>query len=287
MMQFESKFESKFEFRILILDPDEESFDKLHMSALSTFGPEGEIIKENDLALMENMKVTRCATPEQIEENPGAAAWNCLFISLHFPNCFAIAQQFYQENPFCYQVFYEVPPFFNTQKLTRLLRSRPIGLLESVVDKESIREILTLAWHISEIKEGVLRLATRTRYFLISQKNILYIRSEGHKCYFYTDTYVKSVESTKEALFVHPTDSKDDIFTYEFITTLSKVEAMLPRSFLRVHQSFIVNTDYIKAVKTEKDNYTVVFEKNGISDEIPVSSKYKGVVKNWLLNGEI
>jgi hypothetical protein len=266
---------------MLALDPDPDSTEALRLSIYHMYDAKGERIADNDLAVLESMALIQCKNKEQLDTIPGGAAWNCLFISLHFPDCFAVAQRFYRENPFCYQVFIDASRSYTKEELSCIMHSRPVGLLESVGDPQEVREMLWFIWHISDIKTGVLRLSSRKRYCTVPLDSIVYIKSDGHKCYFYTAIYANSVSCTEDDIFVYPAKSEKDIFAYVQSAKLSEIEKMLPPDFKRVHQSFIVNTKYIWIVDTEKGNYAITLRKNGITTEIPISVKYKEDVKNW------
>ena len=81
----------------------------------------------------------------------------------------------------------------------------------------------------------------------ISEKNIYYIRKDGMKLLFKTDT--------------------DTIETY---SSFSKISKVLPYNFIRCHKSYIVNVNNIKYI--ESTNNTMSFQDNSICY---IGPKYK------------
>jgi len=71
---------------------------------------------------------------------------------------------------------------------------------------------------------------------------------------------------TKDIFFIERNKSKTTIYTkdstYESCYSLNAIKEELPESFLRVHRSYIVNTDEI--IRINKDNKTICFN-NGLN----------------------
>ncbi|WKN29849.1 LytTR family DNA-binding domain-containing protein [Porifericola rhodea] len=61
--------------------------------------------------------------------------------------------------------------------------------------------------------------------------------------------------------------------------TLSQLEAKLPRNFLRVHRSSIVNEDYIKSIEREKGGKHSITLNDQKNKSIQVSQSYGQTVK--------
>lgn len=63
--------------------------------------------------------------------------------------------------------------------------------------------------------------------------------------------------------------------------TMTRLEQKLdPQMFLRVHRSSIVNLQYVKEVRTEKDGESAVMLING--QKIPMSRTYRSRIHAWL-----
>lgn len=86
---------------------------------------------------------------------------------------------------------------------------------------------------------------------IINQDNINFIKKDGMKLVFYTNTR-----------------------TYETYSSFNKISENLPSNFVRCHKSYIANINKISDVQT-KDN-TIVFENNMNSDiKCYIGPKYK------------
>ena len=71
------------------------------------------------------------------------------------------------------------------------------------------------------------------------------------------------IESEKKALHIHTNKG-----IINFISKLSDIEKELPKGFIRTHQSFLVNADYIDSLDSSK-------VKLSNRKELPVS-RYRG-----------
>ena len=87
---------------------------------------------------------------------------------------------------------------------------------------------------------------------LVKKEDIIYIKADGN--------YIDLVSSKKE---------------FPMKTSLKKIQFSLPKSFIRVHRSFIINLDFFE-VKDMKDN-TIVSSENHV---IPTSKQYLSLIHN-------
>ena len=96
---------------------------------------------------------------------------------------------------------------------------------------------------------------------IINQDNVNFIKKDGMKLIFYTDTR-----------------------TYEAYSSFNKISETLPSNFVRCHKSYIANINKISDVHT-KDN-TIVFESNTNNDiKCYIGPKYKNKLMEVLNDG--
>lgn len=96
---------------------------------------------------------------------------------------------------------------------------------------------------------------------IINQDNVNFIKKEGMKLIFYTDTR-----------------------TYEAYSSFNKISETLPSNFVRCHKSYIANINKISDVHA-KDN-TIVFENNTNNDiKCYIGPKYKNKLMEVLNDG--
>lgn len=86
---------------------------------------------------------------------------------------------------------------------------------------------------------------------------------------------IKYIESQHEYIKIHQMEEGSYIQT---LMSLKAIETLLPAQFLRVHRSFIVNTDKVQVI--EKN--TIVYNKNV---RIPISDQYKDKFQEFLKKG--
>jgi two-component system LytT family response regulator len=82
---------------------------------------------------------------------------------------------------------------------------------------------------------------------------------------------IKYIESMHEYVRIHLLNDKP-VMT---LTSMKSIETQLPEKFLRVHRSFIVNTEMVKIVERNR----IVFDTNIY---IPVSDQYKAKFQEFL-----
>lgn len=96
---------------------------------------------------------------------------------------------------------------------------------------------------------------------IISQDNVNFIKKDGMKLIFYTDTR-----------------------TYETYSSFSKISENLPSNFVRCHKSYIANIDKISNVHVQ-DN--VIIFNNNVDTKCYIGPKYKNKIMEVLKNESI
>ena len=93
-------------------------------------------------------------------------------------------------------------------------------------------------------------------------KRYMTLKSRGEVYRLYYDDVVY-IESEKKSLHIHTNKS-----TITYISKMSDIENEMPEEFIRIHQSFLVNANYIESLDS-----TIVKLNTGI--ELPIS-RYRG-----------
>ncbi len=104
-----------------------------------------------------------------------------------------------------------------------------------------------------------------------AEMNHLFVKS-GYKLVRIELDDIKYIESMHEYVRFHLVTGKP-VMT---LASMKSIEEMLPSGrFIRVHRSFIVNTDWIKVIERNR----IIFDNNVL---IPVSDQYKGKFQEFL-----
>lgn len=267
----------RFHFRVLVLDYDTNRTDVLEKSFLSMYDGSGSMHEESTLAVREDAQFYYVRNVEQLSALPGASAYNAAWISFDFPDCRVISEKIYLENPFCYQVFYGQGPEF----ISDILHSRPIGYVRDIADTDSVFCEMSYIWRISALEKEVLKLTSRSSYCTVAFGRILYCQSQGHKSYIYVNTPVRDVKTTEDDIFVKNSENLNELFAYVQNKKMDDIAVLLPKDkFVRVHQSYIVNTDYVKGIRMKREGWFVILKDfRGFLTEIPVSERYRWQAK--------
>lgn len=101
------------------------------------------------------------------------------------------------------------------------------------------------------------------------EKSYFFVKSSGqqHKILFQEILYIESIKDY--------VNIKTENQEYIVLETLKSLENQLPNSFLRIHKSFILNTNHIKSITTK----SVFLQSN---QEIPIGESYKMNLLNVL-----
>ena len=151
-----------------------------------------------------------------------------------------VGKKLYSENPTCRICYYRKEPC----DLASLLPSRPISFYLWEQGEKAFTQTLDMIINELATAKDLFQYETRRDLYLIPLRNILYVQSDLKYVIIHT------VSGTEERLFAK----------------LSQVEDKLNNRFVRVHKSFIVNSDYVTFV--DKKEHTVVL---ATGEHIPIS----------------
>jgi two-component system LytT family response regulator len=190
-----------------------------------------------------------------------------------------------------FDVLKETTPFFNDPPFVIVISEKKQYAIKAInhevlyyIEKPLSSLKLELALHkfkkrFSELKSHI-TIKDRNAHWFIKFNDVFYIQSDGSYCNIYR------LDNTK-IIVTKP---------------LKEIETLLPKAFIRVHKSYLVNTAYIEKINTtnrlitlhHKTGIIKINEKNksklnelyGIQDniiEIPIGEIYLERVKHALL----
>lgn len=133
---------------------------------------------------------------------------------------------------------------------------RPMNFLVKPISKESVIIALEKAMKLDGIHKRCFELKRGVEVLRIPYGDIEYFESDGRK------------------IIVHTGDK-----IYDMYERLNNIEAMIPNTFIRIHQSYIVNTSKIKRWKASEVYITE-------STILPISRNYRKQVCSYLLRKE-
>ena len=166
-----------------------------------------------------------------------------------------VGKKLYSENPTCRICYYRTEPC----DLVPLLYSRPISFYLWKQGEKAFTQTLDAITNELTTAKDLFQYETRRDLYLIPLRNILYVQSDLKYVVIHT------VSGSEERLFAK----------------LSQVEDKLNSRFVRVHKSFIVNSDYVTFV--DKKEHTVVLAGR---EHIPVSEAQYEQAMQKLRTGE-
>lgn len=140
----------------------------------------------------------------------------------------------------------------NSSYAMDLFRVQPTDFLIKPLDKIKVGNVMNRIQKISEVRKGIFEYFGSGYYFKVLYKDILYFSSQNKKVYLVLKDGQK-----------------------EFNGRLKEIAKKIPGNFIQIHQSYLINFDYI-----EECSYESVKMKNG--DTIPISQPYRKSVRKQL-----
>ena len=140
----------------------------------------------------------------------------------------------------------------NSSYAMDLFRVQPTDFLIKPLDKIKVGNVMNRIQKISEVRKGIFEYFGSGYYFKVLYKDILYFSSQNKKVHLVLKDGQK-----------------------EFNGKLKEIAKKIPGNFIQIHQSYLINFDYI-----EECSYESVKMKNG--DTIPISQPYRKSVRKQL-----
>ena len=142
-------------------------------------------------------------------------------------------------------------------------KCKTFDFLPKPITSERIEEtILRLMDDINGNKKDISFIRINNKNTIINENNINFIKRDGMKLVFYTDTR-----------------------KYETYSSFNKISNNLPRNFVRCHKSFIANINKISNIQMS-DN-TINFQKDNSNTKCFIGPKYKNNLMEVLNNNGI
>ena len=136
----------------------------------------------------------------------------------------------------------------------KLFQMQPLDFLVKPIEKERIFQVLDLAFKLRGEHCGEFKFQYRKEYYQVLWRDILYFESKGRKIKLHTEKGI-----------------------FEFYDKLSNVLKELPNYFIMIHQSYIVNTEFVKCYK-----YDSIELQDGTL--LNISKKYRQSVRQEILS---
>lgn len=135
----------------------------------------------------------------------------------------------------------------------RLFKTQPMDFLVKPIGQEQIESALELAIKLSAQKTAKFEFQIGKEYYYLAYDKIMYFASTGR--------IVKIVTPDKE---------------WEFYGKLKEIQKRLPKEFLSIHKSFIINTEYV---------WRYTYEMVQLTDEtkLAISRAHRKQVREQLL----
>lgn len=134
-----------------------------------------------------------------------------------------------------------------------LFRIQPLDFLIKPLKWEKIEEVMDRVIKLTESRKGIFEYYSGGFYFNVRYKDIVYFSSQNKK--------VRLVLKDGEK---------------EFNGKLREIAREVPPNFIQIHQSYLINFDYI-----EECTYEFVKMKNG--EELSISQPYRKAVRSQLM----
>ena len=125
----------------------------------------------------------------------------------------------------------------NSSYAMDLFRVQPTDFLIKPLDKIKVGNVMNRIQKISEVRKGIFEYFGSGYYFKVLYKDILYFSSQNKKVYLVLKDGQK-----------------------EFNGRLKEIAKKIPGNFIQIHQSYLINFDYIEecsyeSVKMKKRRY--------------------------------
>jgi len=158
---------------------------------------------------------------------------------------------------------------------------RPFIIMTTAVDKYAKRAVNqdVLYFLDKPIDPDELHLALQKfeRAFLDGQRHLIIKNTEGH--YFILLEEIEFIASDNSYCNIYR--NEQNMMTVS--KTLKDLENTLPKPFIRVHKSYIVNPKYVRMINTSKKFLEITSSSSSEPIKIPISDSYVEAVKQEFL----
>lgn len=129
--------------------------------------------------------------------------------------------------------------------------------------------------------ELVIALNKFEKKYLDFQKHITIKNSEGH--FFIQLETIEYINSEINYCTIYRTNQPPMLVS----KTLKEIEKILPNQFVRIHKSYIINSQYVEMLNTSKKKIKLNSQQEATGAiELPIGDSYLELVKNTLLTAK-
>lgn len=130
--------------------------------------------------------------------------------------------------------------------------------------------------------ELIIGLKKFEKKYVDSQKQITIKNSDGH--FFMDLETIQYIKSDINYCNIYRSDQEKPMYVTK---TLKELEKILPNQFVRIHKSYIINSQFVKMLNTTQKKIKL----NCLSEklealELPIGDSYLDIVKNTLLTSK-
>lgn len=172
------------------------------------------------------------------------------------------------------------------KEIRQFTTEMPYIIMTTGVDKYAKKAVNTDVLYFLEKPidpdELVIALNKFEKKYLDFQKHITIKNTEGH--FFMHLETIQYIKAEINYCNIYRSHQPSMLVS----KTLKEIEKILPNQFIRIHKSYIVNSQYVQMLNTTKKKLKLT-NNSGDSDilELPIGDSYLEIVKNTLLTAKV
>lgn len=169
------------------------------------------------------------------------------------------------------------------KEIRQFTKEIPFIIMTTGVDKYAIKavnaDVLYFLSKPIDPDELLIALNKFEKRYYDLQKQISIKNTEGH--FFVQIESIPYIKSESNYCKIFRTDQTPMMVS----KTMKEMEKMLPNEFIRIHKSYIINTQFVQMLNTTKKDIKLLC--NGENVILPIGDSYLELVKNKLLSAKV